>query len=98
MPVDSPGLELSGLRPSHRQSPLPPVTAMSPASPPQQLLLSFLWALVGVALVYGGTRLFDRLDPLDYRAEIRKGNVAAGLVMAAVILSVAAVVVVVLAT
>ncbi|MCP9887439.1 DUF350 domain-containing protein [Cyanobium sp. ATX 6A2] len=61
-----------------------------------QLLLTIGWTFVGVLLIYGGTWLFDRLTPLDYRSEIRKGNVAAGVVLAAVILGVAAVVVAVL--
>ncbi|MGL6134781.1 MAG: DUF350 domain-containing protein [Prochlorococcaceae cyanobacterium] len=61
-----------------------------------QLLLTIAWTFVGVLLIYGGTWLFDRLTPLDYRSEIRKGNVAAGVVVAAVILGVAAVVVAVL--
>jgi uncharacterized membrane protein YjfL (UPF0719 family) len=64
---------------------------------PFQLLQSVGWTLVGLLLIYGGTRLFDRLDPIDYRAEIRRGNVAAGLVVAAVTLGISAVVVVVLA-
>lgn len=64
---------------------------------PLQLLQSVGWTLVGLLLIYGGTRLFDRLDPIDYRAEIRRGNVAAGLVVAAVTLGISAVVVVVLA-
>lgn len=58
-----------------------------------QLLLTIGWTVIGVLLIYGGTWLFDHLTPLDYRSEIRKGNVAAGLVVAAVILGVAAVVV-----
>jgi len=61
-----------------------------------QLLLTIGWTVIGVLLIYGGTWLFDRLTPLDYRSEIRKGNVAAGVVVAAVILGVAAVVVAVL--
>jgi uncharacterized membrane protein YjfL (UPF0719 family) len=65
-------------------------------SVPLQLLLSVGWTVVGVLLVLGGTLLFDWLTPIDYRAEIRRGNVAAGLVVAAVILAVAAVVVAVL--
>ena len=69
---------------------------MTPAKPLVQLALTVGWSLVGVLLIYGGTLLFDQLAPLDYRAEIRKGNVAAGLVLAAVILAVAAVVVAVL--
>lgn len=65
---------------------------------PVQLLQTAGWSMFGLLLIYGGTRLFDRLDPIDYRAEIRRGNLAAGLVQAAVILAVAAVVVVVLAS
>lgn len=61
-----------------------------------QLLLTVGWTVIGVLLIYGGTWLFDRVTPLDYRNEIRKGNVAAGVVVAAVILGVAAVVVAVL--
>jgi uncharacterized membrane protein YjfL (UPF0719 family) len=64
---------------------------------PVQLLQTVGWTLVGLLLIYGGTRLFDRLDPIDYRAEVRRGNVAAGLVVAAVTLGISAVVVVVLA-
>tara|TARA_B100002051_G_C16709481_1_gene625805 strand:- start:1526 stop:1804 length:279 start_codon:yes stop_codon:yes gene_type:complete len=58
-----------------------------------QLLLSLAWTVVGIVLVLGGTWLFDRLTPIDYRAEIRKGNVAAGVVLASVVLSITAVVV-----
>lgn len=65
---------------------------------PVQLLQTVGWTLVGLLLIYGGTLVFDRLDPIDYRAEIRRGNVAAGLVLASVILGVSAVVVVVLAS
>jgi uncharacterized membrane protein YjfL (UPF0719 family) len=61
-----------------------------------QLLLTIGWTFIGVLLIYAGTWLFDRLTPIDYRSEIRRGNVAAGLVVAAVILAVAAVVVAVL--
>ncbi|MFN7677993.1 MAG: DUF350 domain-containing protein [Cyanobacteriota bacterium] len=63
-----------------------------------QLLQTLGWTVVGVLLVYGGTLLFDRLSPIDYRAEIRGGNVAAGLVLAAVVLGVSAIVAVILAS
>ena len=63
-----------------------------------QLALTFGWAFVGVMLSLAGTWLFDRLTPIDYRAEIRKGNVAAGLVVASVVLSITAVVVSVVLT
>ena len=63
-----------------------------------QLALTFGWAFVGVMLILAGTWLFDRLTPIDYRAEIRKGNVAAGLVVASVVLSITSVVVSVVLT
>ena len=63
-----------------------------------QLALTFGWAFVGVMLILAGTWLFDRLTPIDYPAEIRKGNVAAGLVVASVVISITAVVVSVVLT
>ncbi len=62
----------------------------------EQLLLTVFWTIVGVLLILGGTWLFDRLTPIDSRAEIRKGNTAAGVVVAAIIVAVGAVVVAVL--
>ena len=56
------------------------------------------WAAFSVVLIFGGPALFDALTPIDYRAEIRKGNIAAGFVVAAVILAIAAVVVTLLVT
>lgn len=61
-----------------------------------QLVLSLLWTIAGILLIVGGVSLFDRLTPLDYRGEIRKGNVAAGLIVGAVVLAVTAVVVTVI--
>ncbi|MCP9826358.1 DUF350 domain-containing protein [Synechococcus sp. EJ6-Ellesmere] len=63
-----------------------------------QLLLTVGWTVVGVILIYAGLLLFDKLSPIDYRAEIRKGNVAAGVVLGAVILAIVAVVVGILTT
>jgi len=54
------------------------------------------WTFVGVVLLYGGVRLYDLLDPIDYRAEIRKGNIAAGIKLAALILGLTAIIVTVL--
>lgn len=56
------------------------------------------WTIVGVLCFYIGARIYDRLDPIDYRAEIQKGNVAAAIQMAAVTLALAALVVVAIAT
>jgi uncharacterized membrane protein YjfL (UPF0719 family) len=63
-----------------------------------QMLLMVGWTFLGIILIYFGLLLFDRLSPIDYRAEIRRGNIAAGVVLGAVILAIAAVVVAVLST
>jgi uncharacterized membrane protein YjfL (UPF0719 family) len=63
-----------------------------------RLAASLGWTLVGVLLFYGGQRLYDLLDPIDYRDEIRKGNVAAGIQMAAVTIALAAIVIMAVAT
>lgn len=51
------------------------------------------WTVLAVLLFYGGIRLFDLVDPIDYRAEIRKGNVAAGVIMAGLIVAIAAIII-----
>ncbi len=56
------------------------------------------WTVVSVLIFYGGARLYDLLDPIDYRAEIERGNVAAGIKMAAVTLALAAIVIMAVAT
>ncbi|HYF63995.1 MAG TPA: DUF350 domain-containing protein [Herpetosiphonaceae bacterium] len=63
-----------------------------------RLAASLGWTLVSVLLFYGGQRLYDFLDPIDYREEIRKGNVAAGIKMAAVTIALAAIVIMAVAT
>ena len=51
------------------------------------------WALVGVLAFYLGSWLFDRLDPIDYRTQIEKGNVAAAIKLSAILLGLAAIVI-----
>lgn len=63
-----------------------------------RLAASIGWTLVGVLVFYGGARLYDFLDPIDYREEIKKGNVAAGIAMGAVTISLAAIVIMAIAT
>ena len=63
-----------------------------------QMLLMVGWTFLGIILIYLGLLLFDSLSQIDYRAEIRRGNIAAGVVLGAVILAIAAVVVAVLST
>ena len=59
----------------------------------QQLASTVGWSFVGVVLFYLGIRLFDLLDPIDYQAEIRNGNMAAGIILAAVVVSIATIVI-----
>lgn len=54
------------------------------------------WTFVGVLLLYSGIRLFDLIDPIDYRAEVRHGNVAAGIILAALILAIASIIIAVI--
>jgi uncharacterized membrane protein YjfL (UPF0719 family) len=54
------------------------------------------WTLIGVVAFVAGSWLFDKLDPLDYRAEIQKGNVAAAVKMSAVLLGLAGIIMVVI--
>jgi uncharacterized membrane protein YjfL (UPF0719 family) len=51
------------------------------------------WSLVGVLAFYGGSWLFDKLDPIDYRMEIQKGNMAAAVKLSAVLLGLAAIII-----
>lgn len=56
------------------------------------------WTVLAVLLFYGGVRLFDLIDPIDYRAEVRRGNIAAGIVISAIITALAAIVIAVIVT
>ncbi len=50
------------------------------------ILSSVVWAIVGVLLLILAVRIFDLVDPVPYRDEVQKGNVAAGVVMGAVLI------------
>jgi uncharacterized membrane protein YjfL (UPF0719 family) len=55
--------------------------------------LNFLYAIIGVALMFIAYRVIDLLTPeVDFPAELRKGNVAVAIFIAAIFLSVAMVV------
>lgn len=56
------------------------------------------WTSLGVFIFYFGAVLFDKLDPIDYQAEIAKGNVAAAIKIAAAMLAIAAIVVAAIVT
>lgn len=64
----------------------------------QDVLATIGWTILAVILFYGGMRLFDLFDPIDYQAEIRRGNIAAGVLLAAVILSLSAIIIAVILT
>ena len=70
---------------------------MEAVDPTTHLLMriaaSIGWAGLGVCILYAGLRFYDWLDPIDYRQEIEKGNVAAAIKLAAITLSLAALIV-----
>jgi uncharacterized membrane protein YjfL (UPF0719 family) len=51
------------------------------------------WTIVGVVSFYVGSWLFDWLDPIDYRVQIEKGNIAAAIKLSAVLLGIAAIII-----
>jgi uncharacterized membrane protein YjfL (UPF0719 family) len=55
--------------------------------------LNFLYAILGVVLMFVSYRVIDLLTPeVDFPAELRKGNVAVAIFIAAIFLSVAMVI------
>jgi putative membrane protein len=59
----------------------------------QIVTLNFVYAVLGVALMFVSYRVIDRLTPeVDFPAELRKGNIAVGIFIAAIFLSIAIVV------
>ena len=52
--------------------------------------LNVLYAIIGVVLMYVAYRMFDILTPeVDFPAELRKGNVAVAIFVAAIFISIA---------
>ena len=47
------------------------------------------WALLGMLLLLAADHLIDRVDPMDFDKEIKNGNIAAAIVMSALIVGVA---------
>ena len=55
--------------------------------------LNFLYATLGVVLMFVAYRVIDWLTPkVDFEEELRKGNVAVGLFIAAIFIAVAIVI------
>lgn len=52
--------------------------------------LNFLYAVLGVVLMYTAYRVVDRLTPeVNFAEELRKGNIAAAIFIAAIFLAIA---------
>jgi uncharacterized membrane protein YjfL (UPF0719 family) len=56
-------------------------------------VISVVYAILGMALLYGGYRVFDWLTPTDMQKKIfEEGNVAVAIIVAAFILGLAIVI------
>ncbi len=54
------------------------------------ILLKVLYAVLGVVLMYLSFRVIDALSPrIDFEEELRKGNVAVAIMVAALFLAIA---------
>ena len=54
------------------------------------IAINILYAIVGVVLMFVSYRLIDRLTPeVDFPAELRKGNIAVAIFIAAIFVSIA---------
>ena len=55
--------------------------------------LNFLYAVLGVVLMFVSYRVIDRLTPqVDFPEELKKGNVAVAIFIAAIFISIAMIV------
>jgi putative membrane protein len=55
--------------------------------------LNFIYAVLGVVLMFVSYRAIDRLTPqVDFPAELKKGNLAVGLVIASIFIGIAMIV------
>ncbi|MEY4166191.1 MAG: hypothetical protein RIR52_15 [Acidobacteriota bacterium] len=54
------------------------------------IALNFIYAVLGVVLMYASYRVIDHLMPqVDFSDELRKGNVAVAILVAALFISIA---------
>ena len=59
----------------------------------QIVALNFLYAALGVVLMFVSYRVIDRLTPeVNFPAELNKGNVAVGIVIASIFIAIALIV------
>ncbi len=54
------------------------------------MVLNFVYAVLGVVLMYGTYRVIDRLTPhVDFPEELKRGNIAVAIFIAALFLAIA---------
>ena len=54
------------------------------------IVLNFVYAILGVVLMFLSYRAIDRLTPeVDFAQELKKGNLAVGIFIAAIFISIA---------
>ena len=59
----------------------------------QIIALNFVYAAIGVVLMFVSYRLIDWLTPqVDFHEELRKGNIAVGIVIASIFIAIAIIV------
>ena len=59
----------------------------------QIVALNFLYAALGVVLMFASYRVIDRLTPeVNFPAELNKGNIAVGIVIASIFIAIAIIV------
>ncbi len=57
------------------------------------IALNFIYAILGVVLMYASYRLIDRLTPqVDFPTELKRGNVAVAIFIAALFIAIAIIV------
>ena len=56
----------------------------------QIIVLNFVYAILGVVLMFLSYRAIDRLTPeVDFAQELKKGNIAVGIFIAAIFIAIA---------
>ena len=54
------------------------------------ILLNFVYAALGVILMYISYKVFDKLSPkIDFQDELKKGNIAVAIFIAALFIAIA---------
>ncbi|HEY0995898.1 MAG TPA: DUF350 domain-containing protein [Gemmatimonadaceae bacterium] len=57
------------------------------------IALNFIYAILGVVLMYASYRIIDRLTPeVDFPAELKRGNIAVAVFIAALFIAIAIIV------